>query len=291
MNSYRQIILFLLFGSILNPILTGQGYEENTAERDRLEFMWPDGKEMALSLTFDDARLSQIDNGIPLLDAYGVKATFYVSPDRMMERLEGWENAVKHGHDIGNHSVAHPCSGNFPWARDKALEDYTLEKMNRELDSASRFIEETLGVLPVSFAYPCGQTWVGRGEETRSYVPLVAAMFETGRTWLGEGPNDPVFCDLARLTGMELDGKSFSEILELIEASRSQGSWLILAGHEMDEGGSQTSLLTTLDSLCRYASDPANGIWIDHVTRIGSYVRQRQEPSQSLLSHPDQVIE
>ena len=39
---------------------------------------WPEGKKTALSLTFDDARLSQVDQGLPLLDAYGVKATFYV---------------------------------------------------------------------------------------------------------------------------------------------------------------------------------------------------------------------
>ena len=39
---------------------------------------WLEGKTAALSLTFDDARLSQVDQGLPLLDAYGVKATFYV---------------------------------------------------------------------------------------------------------------------------------------------------------------------------------------------------------------------
>ena len=37
---------------------------------------WPEGKTAALSLTFDDARLSQVDQGLPLLDSYGVKATF-----------------------------------------------------------------------------------------------------------------------------------------------------------------------------------------------------------------------
>ena len=37
---------------------------------------WLEGKTAALSLTFDDARLSQVDQGLPLLDAYGVKATF-----------------------------------------------------------------------------------------------------------------------------------------------------------------------------------------------------------------------
>ena len=180
------------------------------------------------------------------------------------------------GHDIGNHTLVHPCSGNFPWARHKALEDYTLEQMARELDSASNLIHEVLGIRPTAFAYTCGQTYVGRGVNSRSYVPLVAGSFETGRNWMNEGPNDAGYCDLARLNGTELDGLSFAEALKLIEEAREMGAWLIFAGHEMDEGGSQTSLLPTIDSICRYASDPANGIWLDNVSEIGRYVRHKR---------------
>lgn len=237
-------------------------------------FHWPEGKQMALSLSFDDARFSQVDKGIPLLNKYHVTGTFYISPNAMLERVEDWKKAVEAGHDIGNHTLVHPCSGNFPWARHKALEDYTLEKMAGELDSASNLIHRVLGIWPKAFAYTCGQTYVGRGVDTRSYVPLVAERFETGRNWMNEGPNDPGYCDLARLNGTELDGKSFEEVLLLIEAAREQGAWLVLAGHEMDDGGRQTSLIPTIDSICRYASDPTNGIWIDNVSQIGEYVRE-----------------
>jgi len=237
---------------------------------------------MALSLTFDDARYSQVDKGIPLLNTYQISGTFYVSPGALLERVGEWKGAVEAGHDIGNHTLVHPCSGNFSWARDKALEDYTLEKMARELDSASHLIHQVLGVWPTTFAYTCGQTFVGRGVQTHSYVPLVAERFETGRNWMNEGPNDPVYCDLARLNGTELDGKSFSEALKLIEAAREQGAWLVFAGHEMDEEGRQTSLLSTIDSICRYASDPANGIWIDNISNIGAYVRKNRKSPDSL---------
>jgi peptidoglycan/xylan/chitin deacetylase (PgdA/CDA1 family) len=252
-------------------LVCAQGYDSvnNSAGKD---FHWPAGKQMALSLSFDDARFSQVEKGIPLLDQYGISGTFYVSPGAMLERVEEWKDAVDAGHDIGNHTLVHPCSGNFPWARDKALENYTLEEMANELDSASSLIHSVLGIRPSSFAYSCGQTFVGRGVDTRSYVPLVAERFETGRDWMNEGPNDPVFCDLARLNGTELDGKSFQEALQLIKEAREQGAWLIFAGHEMNDGGVQTSLLSTIDSICRYASDPANGIWIDNVTNIGRYV-------------------
>jgi len=272
-----SLLLFFTFS-----LSYGQGYDEGNSSQTRSSFQWPDGKQMAISLTFDDARLSQIDKGLPILDSHGVKATFYVSPNSMMQRVQGWRDAVSNGHDIGNHSLLHPCTGNFHWSQDRALEDYTLKRMCSELDSATRLIEETLGIIPAAFGYPCGQTYVGRGHQTSSYVPLISAMFETGRTWMNEGPNDPVYCDLARLTGMELDGKSFKSILKLIDAAREQGAWLVLAGHEMSDEGRQTTLLSTIDSLCSYALDPENGIWIDHLTNVGRYVReQRGIPSHT----------
>lgn len=269
------VILMLLFW-LWSPDSSAQGY--GTGTQATLEkFPWPDGKKMALSLTFDDARLSQADIGIPLLDKHGVRATFYVSPGNFVQRVDTWKKAVASGHDIGNHSILHPCTGNFAWSRHKALEDYTLEKMRSELDSASRMIEALVGVRPASFAFPCGQKFVGRGTETKSYVPLIAEMFETGRGWLDEGPNNPAFCDLAQLTGMELDGKSFREILNLIESAREQGYWLILAGHEMNKDGFQTSRISVIDSLCRYAADPGSGIWIDNVNNVAAYVKAVRE--------------
>jgi peptidoglycan-N-acetylglucosamine deacetylase len=273
-NLSKTFIITLVF-SLIADISASQSYPTGTIF-NKSDFQWPDGKKMALSLTFDDARLSQVDKGIPLLDKYGVKATFYLLPDNMLQRLEGWKKAVSNGHEIGNHSLVHPCTGNFDWSRDKALEDYTLLKMNVELDSANNILDKTLGIRPVSFAFPCGQKFVGRGEMTKSYIPVIAAKFESGRGWLDEGPNDPAFCDLSQLTGMELDGKSFEQIKNLIESAKSKGQWLILAGHEMNEGGIQTSLLSTIEAICKYASDPANDIWIDKVHNIAAYIKEKR---------------
>ena len=50
-------------------------------------FPWPEGKRFALSLSFDDARASCLDHGIPLLNTHGVKATFYVLPHPVEEHL------------------------------------------------------------------------------------------------------------------------------------------------------------------------------------------------------------
>ncbi len=241
-------------------------------------FTWPTGKRVAVSLSFDDGRASQVEGGTALLDRYGVKATFYVVPSAVEKKLEGWKQAAASGHEIGNHSLNHPCSGNFAWARGKALEDYTIDQMRRELTDANRRLTELLGVTPESFAYPCGQTFVGRGVGTQSYVPVAASVFVTARGWLDEAPNDPSYVDFAQLTGIESDGKDFEQILAIVEAARQTGSWVVLAGHDIGTSGAQTTRVAMLERLCAYANDPSNGVWMAPVGTVAKYVRARRGP-------------
>lgn len=235
-------------------------------------FPWPDGKKMAISLSFDDARVSNVGAGTDLLDEYGVKATFFIVPSNVPKALDGWKKAVANGHEMGNHSTNHACSGNFVWARENALENYTAEKMRQELIDANKQIKALLGVTPTVYAYPCGQTFIGRGKNTQSFVPIISDLFVAGRGWRNEAPVDPAYCDMAQLTGMEMDGKNFDEILNLITDAKKNGQWLVLAGHETAESGSQTSRLSMLRALCAYAKDDANGIWIAPIGEVANYV-------------------
>ena len=239
-------------------------------------FTWPENKKMALSLTFDDARESQVIVGTKLLDQYQIKATFFVVPSAVEKQLAGWKNAVASGHEIGNHSVVHPCSGNFAWSRNKALEDYTVKKMKKELEQCNKLIEQLLQVKAEVFAYPCGQKYVGRETKTKSYVPLVSTMFIAGRGWMDEAPNDPVYCNFPQLTGVEMDGKSFEQVLVIIEEAKKTGQWLVLAGHEMGDSGRQTTYLEMLKRLAEYVQDPANGIWIAPMGIVAKYVREKK---------------
>ena len=288
-NAFR-IVLTLFLGFFTLTLAMGQ-YEREGQQTgpSNSGFSWPEGKKVAISLTFDDARLSQVDVGIPIFDRYDVKATFYVSPGSMMERLEGWKQAVGEGHEIGNHSNTHPCTGNFPFAREKALESMTLRDISLELETANEAVHEALGVYPVSFAYPCGQKFVGRGDALQSYIPLVSDLFVSGRGWMDEGPNDPVFCDLAQLTGMESDNKSFEDIKKLIDGAIEQGAWLVLAGHEIGEPAYQTTWASMLEKLCEYASDPANGIWIAPVGTIAEYVKNH--PARTKLKEKEAYLD
>lgn len=237
-------------------------------------FTWPNGKRAAVSLTFDDARLSQIDTGMAILNAHDVRATFYVQPSNVGERLEGWKQALAHGHEIGNHTLSHPCSGNFEWSRGNALEEYTIGAIEQEMLRASAYIEETFAVKPVTFAYPCGQTTIGRGRFAESYVPVVAKHFWVGRGYRAEGCNDPHFGDLALAYGLGADDISFEQIKPWVDQAVASGGWLITCHHEVTHDGQRLSTRPeVLTALCQYVSDPANGIWVDTVKNIAAYVR------------------
>src|SRR5450759_2629751 len=105
----KLIVLLTIVSSLFVRISYAQSYGTN-AIQGKPDFQWPEGKKMAWSVSFDDARLTQIDNGIPLFDKYGVKVTFYVSTYSMKPQMEAWKRAAKNGHEIGNHSLRHPCN-------------------------------------------------------------------------------------------------------------------------------------------------------------------------------------
>ena len=71
-----------------------------TATPHSQSFQWPDGKRAAVSMSFDDGRVSQVDIGLALLKKANVKVTFYVTPGAVETRLDGWKQAVADGHDL-----------------------------------------------------------------------------------------------------------------------------------------------------------------------------------------------
>jgi peptidoglycan-N-acetylglucosamine deacetylase len=262
-------LLLFLATAVPNPSTSYAGPQASTKG-----FHWPEGKRVAVSLSFDDARASQVDVGLDVINPTGVKVTFFVttSSDAFRTKLDGWKRALASGHEIGNHTVNHPCTGNFPWSFHNALENYTLEQMSQQLDDSNAVIQQQLGVRAVTFAYPCGQKFVGKGPEMKSYVPLIGQKFMVGRGYMDEYYNDPVFCDLAQASGTAFDGTDYIDMVKHINKAAEQGGWVIFVGHDIGQKAFQVTDTIALAALCRYMKDPANGVWVDTIKNIGEYV-------------------
>lgn len=233
--------------------------------------MWPSGHRAALSFSFDDARPSQLDAGVPVLDRLGVVATFFVLPDKVAADRARWRAAVAAGHEIGNHTVHHPCSGNFAWSRTRALEELTLTDLRHELDDAEQQLHQLLGVVPIVFAYPCGQTFVGRGRNTKSLVPMIAERFVAGRTFNNVTANAPRHCDLAQVAAVNADALTFPQLRPRLEAAVADGAWLVLGGHEFGEQGrDETVAAATVEAVVGWCRD--HDVWIDTIGAVAGRV-------------------
>jgi peptidoglycan/xylan/chitin deacetylase (PgdA/CDA1 family) len=202
-----------------------------------------------------------------------LKASFYVSPDRLLARREQWKDVAGSGHEIGSHTLNHPCSGNFDFSRESALEEYTLAQMEEELKRSDSLIEELINVTPLTFAYPCGQTYVGRGSGTESYVPLIAQRYLAGRIYMSETCNVPGFLDLAQLFASPFDTAPLEVMIGLIEAALDEGGWIIFCGHDVEVGGSQSIDTAKLAGVCDYLAANRARIWTDPVCAIAEYIR------------------
>ena len=272
MNNRRVRKLLPILFLVLTLGLLGLGVVTQRKPR----FVWPNGKRASISFTFDDARPSQVDNGRGIFSRMGVKGTFYVLPGDVERRLDAWRQMIADGHEIANHSLVHPCSGNYTWSSENPLENYTIQQIEAELDKANQRIHQLLGVTPQSFAYPCGRTSLGRGRNARSYIPSVAAMFLTGRSAYDDTPNDPLLADFAQLASVDMDEKSFERIEPLLKETLERGAWLILMGHEINREGPQTTRVEVLERLLAYAQAPENGFWSAPVGVVAQYVQENR---------------
>jgi len=143
------------------------------------DFIWPGGAKIAISLSYDDALNSQLDNAIPALDKYNFKASFYVLPNSTVirDRMEEWRSAAKNGHELGNHSLYHPCSASLPnrgWVPPHHdLDQYTLIKMIEELSTTNTFLTAIDGNNERTYTPPCGDLTISG----KNYLPKVKNNF------------------------------------------------------------------------------------------------------------------
>jgi hypothetical protein len=131
-------------------------------------------------------------------------------------------------------------------------------------------------VLPTTFAYPCGQTFIGRGITTTSYVPLVSKRFLAGRLWLGETANDPAFVDLSQVHAVSMDDKELPALLPMLETAAAQGRWLVLAGHDIGgQPGPFTTRVSLLRALAEYLKAPERNLWVAPVGSVASWLAKQ----------------
>ena len=106
------------------------------------------GHQHAVYLTFDDGPIPEVTPWVlDVLDRYGIKATFFMVGDNVRKHPEVYEEVVRRGHRIGNHTIHH-VSG-FRLTRRSYL---------RDVAEARQYIDSDLFRPPHGWLRP-RQTW------------------------------------------------------------------------------------------------------------------------------------
>lgn len=135
---------------------------------------WIADNKVAISLSYDDALNSQLDNALTALNERGLKASFYVVPfsDAFKNRLEEWRVLASQGHELGNHTLYHACRSTKPgreWVNPaNDLKDKTVKEMLREVSVANTLLTAMDGHTVRTFTPPCFDQMANDGNYVNS---------------------------------------------------------------------------------------------------------------------------
>jgi peptidoglycan-N-acetylglucosamine deacetylase len=233
---------------------------------------WPNGARSAVSLTYDDGRLSHLSLAIPDLERFHFRCTFYLTYSHEVERyLERWKAAFRNGHEIGNHSYSHPSKVD--------LSKYDPSDIVADVGYGALWLKRKIGPdRDRTFAFPHGELGIGRGnDDVCSYANAIRTYHKVARS-AGGPPNDPfkvneslVIANASRFD--TTDGLRFDDLRSYCEEAKSKGHWAVIMFHDVVARdvvtGNQTSHRVH-QKLLAYLQQ--NGHWVAPVRAVAKHI-------------------
>ncbi len=271
---YFLNVLIFIFSAVATSAESRTG-EPNSPGSD----IWPNGKTCAVSLSYDDGLPAHYDIVVPTLNKHGIRATFYLSI-RHLESFEKWKEISKSGHELGNHSLFHPCRGRDGYetwlAEYYDLRQYTPGRFRDELYVANQFIDLLDGGKPRTYGNNCTNLTIGSGDKEVPMDPILEELFVASRGAISNRPVDPLAPAFTRLGHFSGDGKTFEQIREEIEQARSVGGWIIYMFHGI---GSDSHNLYIEENehqkLIEWLHQERESIWTAPVVDVASYIKKK----------------
>lgn len=280
-------------GSDQNVVRTSEAPPPNSPKRrhpdsSQTAFAWPNGARAAVSLAYDDALDSQLDNALPVLNRYGIKGSFYLtlSNPSVAQRMAYWRAAAQAGHELGNHTLLHQCARSKPdrdWVEPhRNLDTTSVEQMRDQVQLANTMLEAIDGRKERTFTVPCGDTSAGG----RDYLAAVQGSFVGIKVGVGSGvidamsTLDPLAVPVAAPVG--LTGK---QLIAIVQRAAGQGTMVNFTFHGI--GGDYLSVSTQAhEELVRFLADNRQLVWTDTFINIIKHVKREQARAPTLNARP-----
>jgi hypothetical protein len=241
-------------------------------------FAWPNGARAAVSLAYDDALDSQLDQALPVLDRHGLRASFYLqlSNPSVARRMEDWRAAARRGHELGNHSLFHQCARSKPergWVEaHRNLDTTSLAQMRDQVLLANTMLAAIDGRRERTYTVPCGDTLAG-GQD---YLPAVRTAF----LGIKVGSNGGVIEAMATLDPDAVPvaapvGLSGAQLIAIVKQAAEQGTMVNFTFHGI--GGDYLAVSAQAhEELVRYLAGNRHLYWTDTFIDIMRHVRREQ---------------
>lgn len=235
------------------------------------------GKKCAVVLTYDDAIDQHLDNAIPVLDSLGLKATFYItgfSPS-MQKRLPEWKKIAANGHELGNHTLYHPCNGGpgREWVpKEYELDHYTVRRMVDETRTNNVLLQAMDGKTKRTFAYTCGEMKIGDS----SFINTMKDDFVAARAVRNEMHTINEI-DLYNTDCFLVNNHTAAQMTEWVKKAMETHSLLVILFHGV--GGGNGLNITTGEhrKFLSYLRQNEKDIWIAPMIEAAAYIQQVQK--------------
>jgi sialate O-acetylesterase len=235
------------------------------------------GKSCAVVLTYDDGLNVDLTNVIPALDSVGLKGTFYISDyfDGLKDQIFKWRKAAAEGHELGNHTVWHPCEGGpgREFVKPEVdLNNYTVSRMVKEIRTMNNILEAIDGETGRTFAYPCGDIKI----HDTMYLDGMKNDFIAAR---GVTPAMQTIdkVDLYNVDCYGINGETGDQLIDLVKQAMNTHTLFVFLFHGV---GGEHSLNVSLEAhseLLHFLQQNENNIWIAPMIDVAKYVQQYQE--------------
>lgn len=216
----------------------------------------------AVTYTYDDAQPSHIAH-YNELQATGVPMTFFVSTNvNWIPNSDAfWSQAVKDGHEIGNHTVSHPHSDLTGSCFGKPLAN-----IDAEIDECTKYIIQHFRQSDVwTIAAPFGDG--GYKEAAKN------------RFLLNRGVNDGIISPNDESDPFNMpcymanQGDSAEKFNSLIDQARSKGHWQVFLFHTImptQDNWYAPVEITEITKSINHAKS-FKDVWIDTFANVGAY--------------------
>ncbi len=247
-------------------------------------FQWPHGARAAVSLAYDDALESQLNNAIPALNKHGLKGSFYLqlSSPVVGKRLAEWRAAAAKGHELGNHTLFHQCSRSEPgreWVqKHRDLDTTTALQMKDQIVLANSMLAAIDGRSERTFTAPCFEQLAAGA----NYLPLIHSEFVAIKAGVpGAVVASIPALDPYRVGAMAPDGLSGKELIAIVKEAAAKSTMANLTFHGI--GGDHMAVSKEAhEELLAYLAANRKIYWTDTFLNIMKHVRSNVIPGWTL---------